>query len=205
MPRSLAAATSATPGSLMTGVPASVMTATSRPSVRMRRMRSRARSDECSWKLMSSACEPAWWSSGLLWRVSSAATSATRFSVSAARGERSPRLPRGVATTYRVPATSPRHPPGETAVEAGRLQHVAVLAGGVLQHLGGGPRHHDFRALEQLQGPVGQRRGQLLGPYHGVGRIGAARHAEQRQRLMRVDDRCHYFLRAPFGLAWKLS
>src|SRR2546427_440566 len=79
MPRPLAAATSATPGSLMTGVPASVMSATSRPSVSMRRMRSRARSDECSWKLISSACEPAWWSSGLLWRVSSAATTATPF------------------------------------------------------------------------------------------------------------------------------
>src|SRR5438045_796909 len=124
--------------------------------------------------------------SGLLWRVSSAATTATRFSVSAARGERSPRLPRGVATTYRVPATSPLHPPRELAVEAGGLQHVAVLAGRVLQDFGRRAGHHDLCAFEELQRPVGQCDRQLFGPHHRVGRVAAARDTEQRERLMPV-------------------
>src|SRR5436189_3219338 len=38
--------------------------------------------------------------------------------------------------------TSPRHPPGELAVKSRGLQYVAVLARGVLQHLGRRSRHH---------------------------------------------------------------
>src|SRR5205809_4690473 len=62
----------------------------------------------------------------------------TRLSVLAARGERSSRLPSGVATTYRVPAISPRHRPRQASVVTRRLQHVAVLARGLTQDLGRG-------------------------------------------------------------------
>src|SRR2546430_12999907 len=102
---------------------------------------------------MSSAREPTWASSGLVWRVSSAATAAARVSVAAARGERPSRLPSGVATTYRVPAISPRHPPRQASVVARRLQHVAVLARGLAPDLGGGARHHHIDALQHLDRP----------------------------------------------------
>src|SRR5437773_5793114 len=78
----------------------------------------------------------------------------TRLSVLAARGERSSRLPSGVATTYRVPAISPRHRPRQASVVARRLQHVAVLARGLTQDLGRGARHHHLDALEQLERPI---------------------------------------------------
>src|SRR5256885_9750500 len=76
------------------------------------------------------------------------------------RGERSSRLPSGVATTYRVPAMSPRHLPRQPPVIPGRLQHVAVLPRRFAQDLGGGPRHHHFHAFEQLERPVGQGAGE---------------------------------------------
>src|SRR5690348_17080297 len=114
-------------------------------------MRRSAASLECAWKLTSSACEPTCVSSGLVWRVSSAATTATRVSVAIARGERSSRLPSGVATTYRVPGISPGDLPRQPAVVAGGLQHVAVLACGLAQDLRRRSGHHDLHALEQLQ------------------------------------------------------
>src|SRR6266568_4365314 len=147
--RARAAETSAAPGSLTAGVPASVTSATSLPVPRRLRMRRRAASLECAWKLISSAREP-----------------------------RSSRLPSGVATTYRVPAISPRHLPRQAAVEAGRLEHVAVLLRRLLEDLGRRARHHDLDALEQLQRPVHERARQLLRLHHGVGRLGATRHAQ---------------------------
>src|SRR5207248_7000335 len=155
MSRSRAAATRTAPGSLTVGVPASVTSATSLPLANRCRIRRSGASLECAWKLMSSAREPTWASSGLVWRVSSAATAVTPLSVLAARGERSSRLPSGVATTYRVPAISPRHLPRQPPVIPGRLQHVAVLPRRFAQDLGGGPRHHPFHAFEQLERPVG--------------------------------------------------
>src|SRR5438034_5577207 len=154
MSRSRAAATRTAPGSLTVGVPASVTSATSLPLASRCRIRRSAASLGCAWKLMSSAREPTWASNGLVWRVSSAATAAARFSVAAARGERSSRLPSGVATTYRVPAISPRHRPRQASVVARRLQHVAVLARGLAQDLGRGARHHHLDALQQLERPV---------------------------------------------------
>src|SRR5439155_22451089 len=105
------------------------------------RIRRGAASLDGAWKLMSPAREPTWASSGLVWRVSSAATAAARVRVAAARGDRSSRLPNGVATTYRVPAISPRHRPRQPTVVARRLQHVAVLARRLAQDLGRRPRH----------------------------------------------------------------
>src|SRR5690606_2618940 len=64
-------------------------------------MRAVCASSLCSCTATSGARLPARASSGPLWRVSSAATSATRPSTSTARGERSSRLPIGVATTQR--------------------------------------------------------------------------------------------------------
>src|SRR5438445_3828941 len=162
MSRSRAAATRTAPGSLTVGVPASVTSATSLPLASRCRIRRSAASLECAWKLMSSAREPTWARSGFVWRVSSAATAATRVSVAAARGERSSRLPSGVATTYRVPAISPRHLPRQASVEAGRLEHVAVLARRLAQDLRGRAGHHHLHAFEQLERPVREGAGQLL-------------------------------------------
>src|SRR5712691_6400318 len=202
--RARAAATSSAPGSLTTGVPASVTRATSLPVPSRWRMRRNAASVEWAWKLMRSASEPTCASRILVWRVSSAATAATRFSVSAARSERSARLPSGVATTYSVPAISPRHLPRQAPVEAGRLEHVAVLLGRFLDDLRGRPGHQHFHALEQLQRPVGERVGELIGLHHGVGRVGAARHREQPERLVRADDAGAHLLGPPLGLAREL-
>src|SRR5438045_3810812 len=201
MPRSRAAATSPAPGSLTAGVPASVTSATSVPLPSRCRMRRSAPSFECAWKLISSACEPTCASSGLVCRVSSAATALTRLSVAAARGDRSSRLPSGVATTYRVPAMSPRHLPRQPAVVAGRLQHVAVLPRRLAQDLGGGPRHHDFHAFEPLQRPVGQRARELLRLDDGIGRLGPARRRQQGDRLVRVQDPGAYLTRPAPGPA----
>src|SRR5207247_1029358 len=98
-PGATPSATRPAPGSLTVGVPASVTRATSDPACSSSRILRGALSGEWAWKLRRSAGEPTWWSSVLVRRVSSAATTAARFSVSAARGERSPRLPSGVATT----------------------------------------------------------------------------------------------------------
>ena len=46
---------------------------------------------------------PKWFSSRRVTRVSSAAIKSAASSVSRARGEKSPRLPMGVPTTYRAP------------------------------------------------------------------------------------------------------
>src|SRR5438128_7208733 len=151
MSRSRAAATRTAPGALTVGAPAAVTSATSFPLASRCRIRRSAASLECAWKLMSSAREPTWASNGLVWRVSSAATAAARVSVAAARGERSSRLPSGVATTYRVPAISPRHRPRQASVVARRLQHVAVLERGLAQDLGGGAQHHYRDAFQQSE------------------------------------------------------
>src|SRR5438128_11757068 len=120
---------------------------------------------------MSSAREPTWASNGLVWRVSSAATAAARVSVAAARGERSSRLPSGVATTYRVPAISPRHLPRHAAVEAGRLEHVAVLLRRLLEDLGRRARHHYLDSPDPAQRPDHERARQLLRLHHVCRRL----------------------------------
>src|SRR5713101_6019369 len=204
MPRARAPATSSAPGSLTAGVPASVTRATSRPPASSSKRRRWALAAEWAWKLSSSACEPTCCRSVLLRRVSSAATTAARVSVSAARGERSPRFPSGVATTYRVPATSPRHRPRHAAVKAGRLQDVAVLLRRVFEHLRRGTGHHHFQPFYQHQRPPAQGHGQLLGVHHRVGRFAAARHGEQRQRLVGTHHGAAYLLRALLRLAWEL-
>src|SRR5207253_1697766 len=150
MSRSRAEATSAAPGSLTAGVPASVTSATSLPLPSRCRMRRSAPSVEWAWKLSSLAREPTCASSGLVCRVSSAATAVTRLSVAAARGDKSSRLPSGVATTYRVPDMSPRHLPRQLPVKPRGLQHVAMLARRLAQNLGCGAGHDDLDALEQL-------------------------------------------------------
>src|SRR2546429_8048948 len=111
---------------------------------------------------MGSAGEATWAGGGLGGCGASAATAAARVRVAAARGERSSRLPNGVATTYRVPAISPRHGPRQTTVVTRRLQDVAVLARRLAQDLGRRPRHHHLDALEQLERPIRERIGQLL-------------------------------------------
>jgi hypothetical protein len=57
----------------------------------------------CSCKATSGLSTPKCASNWRVWRVSSAQIAATVFSVSSARGLRSPRLPIGVATTNNVP------------------------------------------------------------------------------------------------------
>src|ERR1700741_3431724 len=183
MSRSRAAATSAAPGSLTVGGPASVTSATSLPLPRRCRMRRSAASFEWAWKLTSSACEPMCASSGLVWRVSSAATAVTRLSVAAARGDRSSRLPSGVATTYRVPDISPRDLPRQASIEPGGLQHVPVLAGGFAQDLGRGARHHDLDALGGLR---------------------PARRRQDGDRLVRLADAGAHLLCAPLRFAREL-
>src|SRR5712691_6614621 len=181
--RARAAATSSAPGSLTAGVPASVTRATSLPVPSRWRMRRNAASVEWAWKLMRSAPEPTCASRILVWRVSSAATAATRFSVSAARGERSARLPSGVATTYSVPAISPRHLPRQAPVEAGRLEHVAVLLGRFLDDLRGRPGHqHVHDAPVELAVGVDERVGRLR---RQVGRGGEQRRRERGARAVR--------------------
>src|SRR3989441_765663 len=197
-----AAATSTAPGSLTVGVPASVTRATSFPAPSRWRMRRSAESGECAWKLTSSAPEPTCASRTLVCRASSAATAAACFRVAAARGERSSRLPSGVATTYKVPAISPRHLPRQAPVEPGRLQHVAVLAGRLAQDLGRGAGHHDLHPLEQLQRPVHQGVCELLGLHHGIRRFGAARGREDRDRLVLPHDGPSLLLRGPLRPAW---
>src|SRR6266516_2377215 len=160
--RARAAATSTAPGSLTVG--------------------------ERAWKLTSSARDPTCARRVFVWRVSSAATAVACFRVAAARGERSSRLPSGVATTYKVPAISPRHLPRQAPVEPGRLQHIAVLAGRLAQDLGRGAGHDDLDPLEQLKRPVHQGVGELLGLHHGVRRFGAARGREDRDRLVLPHD-----------------
>src|SRR5207247_9179201 len=126
------------PGSPAVGVPPAAPRATSLPRPRRWTLRRSADSGECAWKLTSSARDPTCARRVFVWRVSSAATAAACFRVAAARGERSSRLPSGVATTYKVPAISPRHLPRQAPVEPGRLQHIAVLAGRLAQDLGRG-------------------------------------------------------------------
>src|SRR2546426_10215641 len=204
MSRSRAAATRTAPGSLTVGVPASVTSATSLPLASRCRIRRSAASLECAWKLMSSAREPTWASSGLVWRVSSAATAAARVSVAAARAERSSRLPSGVATTYRVPAISPRHGPRQATVVTRRLQDVAVLPRRLAQDLGRRPGHHHLDALEQLERPIRERIRKLFRLHHRVRRIGPARRREDRDRLVRIHDTRAHLLGPALRLAGKL-
>src|SRR5881409_4445701 len=84
---------------LSEGVPASVTSATSLPLPSRWSTRRSAAAGEWAWTLSRSAREPTCASRVFVWRVSSAATAATPRRVSAARGERSSRLPSGVATT----------------------------------------------------------------------------------------------------------
>src|SRR3989441_4103742 len=205
MPRARAPATSSAPGSLTAGVPASVTSATSRPPTNRSNRRRWALAAEWAWKLISSAREPTCCRSVLLRRVSSAATTAARVRVSAARGERSPRFPSGVATTYKVPATLPRHRPRHAPVEAGRLQDVAVFLRRVLEDLRRGAGHHHFQPFQQLQRPPAQRHRQLFGLHHRVGRLAAARHGQQRQRLVGARHGAAHLLRALLRLAGELQ
>src|SRR5437660_12830342 len=138
--------------------------------------------------LTSAAGDPTWASSVFVCRVSSAATAAACFRVSAARGERSSRLPSGVATTYRVPDMSPGHRPRQLSVKPGRLQHVAMLARRLAQNLGCGAGHDDLDALEQLPRPVHQGGGELLGPHARIRRFGAARGGQDADRLVLLED-----------------
>ena len=120
-PSAAHAATSAAPGSETSGVPASVTRARSRPDRRCPRSVGRVAALFRAW------CGTRWvvmpWraKSRRVIRVSSAATSGTARSVSIARSVTSPRLPIGVATTYRRaarPAGSawrPTFPPSSVA------------------------------------------------------------------------------------------
>src|SRR5436309_2843858 len=202
--RARAAATSSAPGSLTAGVPASVTSATSFPVPSRCRMRRSAAALEWACKLTSSPRAPACARSGFVWRVSSATTAATSRNVAAARGERSSRLPSGVATTYSVPAISPRHLPRQASVEARGLQHVAVLPRRLAQDLGCGPRHHHLHSLEQLQRPIGERARQLFRLHHGVRGLGAARHREDGDGSVPFPNAGAHLLRAPLRLAGKL-
>src|SRR5581483_7898418 len=106
------ARTRAWPGSETPGVPASVTYATTSPAA----MRSTTRASACrslwAWSATSRprAGTPACVSSARVRRVSSAAIRSASRSVSTARGDRSPRLPIGVATTTSRPATRARPP-----------------------------------------------------------------------------------------------
>ena len=92
-------ATRSSPGSLTSGVPASVTRATSSPAA-SRASSSRVRAESLwAWKLTSGVSMPWRAHRRRVRRVSSAATTATERSTSSARSVMSPRLPMGVATT----------------------------------------------------------------------------------------------------------
>ena len=101
IPASHAAATSACPGSETPGVPASQVSATVSSSESMRETSSGARpSSLCRWQDTMGLRTPSRSVSFMVTRVSSAAIRSHSVSACAARGERSFRLPMGVATTY---------------------------------------------------------------------------------------------------------
>src|SRR5690606_3475634 len=104
-PASLAARTMRKPGSLTSGVPASEISATALPAPSHSSTRATCSASLCSCSATTRASLPACASNGALWRVSSAATTSTSRSTCSARGEKSPRLPIGVATTHRHPAS----------------------------------------------------------------------------------------------------
>ena len=66
-----------------------------------------------------------WFSSFTLTRVSSAAMKSACASVSTARGEKSPRLPMGVATRYNIPAIGSLPPVSE--IDAAQLLGFAAV------------------------------------------------------------------------------
>ncbi len=102
-PASSVARTSRSPGSEMPGVPASVTSATSSPATSVSSTSAMRLSSVCSLHTARrAALMPACWSSRPVRRVSSQHTSATLPRTSIARGARSPRLPIGVATRWRV-------------------------------------------------------------------------------------------------------
>ena len=122
-PAAQAASTSRWPGSEMAGVPASVQSASSSPAARRSRMGpSRASSSKAGSERKGGAGWPRWAKSCRVRRVSSATTADARRSTSAARGERSPRLPIGVATTFRSPGTGPFYRGRPSASKAPRMR-----------------------------------------------------------------------------------
>ena len=99
-PASTTRRTTLSPGSEIPGMPASETRATVPPSSRRRITSVAALSSVCSSRRSRSApTTPAWASRRPVLRVSSQATRSAAASVSTARGERSPRLPMGVATS----------------------------------------------------------------------------------------------------------
>src|SRR5688572_12937349 len=156
MPLVEASLTRTKPGSESSGVPASLATAIVFPSSRSARRRGRRWRSLCSWREISGFLIPRCASSRPVCRVSSQATRSASSNAALARGERSSRLPIGVATTTSLPAMSvPRdllvqvhraareardqhQPPLEAEallVEQDSLHHPLVIA----------PRHHLFR------------------------------------------------------------
>src|SRR5215218_8555485 len=103
-PASSTARTSRSPGSLIPGVPASVTTATSPPSPSTWSTSGMRAASVCSLHTANRVpAIPACWSNRPVRRVSSQHTRAAAASASRARGDRSPRLPIGVATRTRRP------------------------------------------------------------------------------------------------------
>jgi hypothetical protein len=95
----MAARTSRYPGSDTSGVPASLTSTTRAPCRNLATRSSRLEPSLCSCSEISGRCTPSCFNRPAVWRVSSAAITSAAASASRARGERSPRLPMGVATT----------------------------------------------------------------------------------------------------------
>ena len=108
IPAAAHARTTSFPGSEMQGVPASVTsTAFRSPSRIFEASGSALFPSLCRWQLTSGAWNPKTWHSFMVTRVSSAIIRSAVFIVSTARGEKSCRLPIGVATTYNAAMLSP--------------------------------------------------------------------------------------------------
>src|SRR5512139_287952 len=99
MPASMAARTRRYPGSDTSGVPASLTSTTRAPCRSLATSSSRRAASLCSCSEISGRCTPSCFSRPAVCRVSSAAIKSAAASASRARGDRSPRLPMGVATT----------------------------------------------------------------------------------------------------------
>ena len=99
-PAACAAATNNVPGSLIAGVPASVISATRLPASMSSIKRGVACCSLCSCSATNLAEMPSRANNCPLCRVSSAATKSTDFNTAKARNVISPKLPIGVATTY---------------------------------------------------------------------------------------------------------
>ena len=102
-PAARAARTRRKPGSLTSGVPASDTSASESPASSRVTSCAACASSLCWCSASSGRSRPKCDSSWRVWRVSSAQIAATVFKISSARGDRSPRLPIGVATIWSVP------------------------------------------------------------------------------------------------------